>query len=163
MLHFALIFKPCLSARIFACVALLLRSNSDHPASLIESTLPLLRTFVNAEMTSLQDTEHTIKNEIGKKKKVFFCSFDNSSIITPVDTEQGSESIIENCIYSLHKVLQEVDVIKQKNINEYISVVIVTLMQLRSNARNSLLTECVKVSVMIASISPRKTKFSLSF
>jgi hypothetical protein len=103
-------------------------------------------------MTSLQDTDHTIRNEIGKKKKVCFCSFDNSSIITPVDTEHGSESIIENCISSLHKVLQEIDVVKQKNINEHISVIMVTLAQLSSNAKNALLIECVKVSTMIASI-----------
>ncbi len=113
-------------------------------------------------MTSLQDTDPTKRNEVGKKKKVCFCSFDNSSIITPVDTEKGSESIIENCIYSLHKVLQEIDDLKQKNINEYIKVVMVTLLQLSSDNRKALLTECVKVGVMMASITTRKTKVSLS-
>jgi hypothetical protein len=132
-----------MSARIFASVTLVLKQR-DRVSERIDTLLPLFRAFVNAELASLMDTK--VKHN-STKKKVHFCSTNNSSMITPVDTEEGSEKVIENCIASLHKVLQEADnlpsIVRIKNLN----ILITILKEIASASSHPILLECAKVSV----------------
>ena len=115
----------------------------------LDTLLPLFRLLVRAELASLTDTQ--VKHNY-HKKKVNFCSIDNSSMITPVDTEKGSEDVIENCISSLHEVLHEAGNLQGKvregSLNNFISI----LLSITATSSNPLLEECSKVGTILASI-----------
>lgn len=61
---------------------------------------------MEAELAALADL--TVDNEAARKK-IHFCSYDFSSLITPVDTSTESSSIIEGCIWKLQTVLKEIE------------------------------------------------------
>lgn len=131
-----------MSARLFACV-ILIQKKKDGDFCL-DPLLPLLNAFVNAEISSLQDIQmrHNFK-----KKKLHFCSIDNSSMITPVDTEEKSVYIIEDCIDSFHNILKEVQDITQE-LQEKLKEIVSTLQQISELPRDHFcFTECAKVSL----------------
>jgi len=114
--------KPCMSARIFACLFLIVErqdlaqfKNGDHQSSvsrnLFQSLKPLLKALVTAELSSLGDREI---NKGGEKKRLHFCSFNYSSILTPVDLVVGSNEMIESCITALYNVLHEIKLLRLK-------------------------------------------------
>ncbi len=131
-----------MSARLFACIILIQEQKDKNFDT--ESLLPLLRAFVDAEISSLKDTQ--IKHNISTKK-LHFCSTDNSSMITPVDTEEQSEIVIEACIDSFHNILKQCQIFSQKRQLESLRAFIATLQQINATSHNSVcLIECAKVS-----------------
>ncbi len=131
-----------MSARLFAFVILIQRQKEDDFNG--SAFLPLLRTFVDAEISSLKDikAKHNFK-----KKKLHFCSIDNSSMITPVDTEEQSESIIEGCIESFQKVLKEAETFMQSGQYAYLRPFVTTLQQISDLPSGHVcFAECAKVS-----------------
>ena len=131
-----------MSARIFACIFLLVRQRNQSVKS-IEASIPLLRAFVHAELASLEDTN--MKDNNTARKKVNFCSIDNSSLITPVDTDKGSEFIIENSISSLTKILCEIDHLSQGTESKNLHIIISILQEFIFSSSNPLLLVCSKV------------------
>ncbi len=135
--------QPCMSARIFSCATILFEKQITH--SITDSSeipLPLLEAFVKAELASLMDTK---AEYVRPTKKVHFCSTNNCSIFTPVDTEEGSEKIIEHCISSTYKVLTEINHLRKQGKDGNICALISVLQDIISS--NHLLVECSKVRV----------------
>jgi len=128
--------QPCMSARLFACLYLIVgRQKSaqsidgealDHAlTNPLQPILPLLQALVYAELTSFGDTK---TNEGSNKKRLHFCSFDYSTILTAVDVVVGSNEMMEGCIASLYNAVQETETLRielssQEKIDHIISLV----------------------------------------
>lgn len=90
-------------------------------------------------------------NKITTKKKVQFCSFDNSSTITPVDTERRGESAIECSIGLLHRVLQEIDKLPPQVKSEDVRIIVSTLQEMNLQTSTPILKQCAEVSKCVKS------------
>ena len=158
--------QPVVSARLFACVSLLMESSStgvisqgrrlrSQPASQLGALFPLLNALVQAELTSLGKPDE----EYGKKV-LHFCSFDYSSTMPPVDRTLGSNSHLEENIASLHAVLKEMNILCTSDLEvgtydksetgddkiRYLSTFISILRCVESESNNHVRNECSKVS-----------------
>ena len=132
-----------MSARLFACVLLKQERRDGQFDS--NSIYPLLQAFVNAEMSSLKDTK-IAHNFL--KKKLHFCSTNNSSMISPVDTEEHSESVIEKCIESYHNILKESQNFSHESEStKSLRAFVTTLQEMNAlwSEENSCFEECSKV------------------
>lgn len=132
-----------MSARIFACMLILVRQREQSVKS-VEASIPLLRSFVHAELASLMDKRVNENNTA--RKKVNFYGVNNSSLITPVDTEKGSELFIENYISSLCKVLREIDKLPQEIKSKNLHIINAILQEFTISSSNPLLLVCSEVS-----------------
>ena len=88
-----------------------IKARSGQPSNAfmewVRPVFPLLTSFVDAEVAILSCSNNLKVNE--QKKSIRFCSYDFSSVFTPVDIVMGSNKHIEVCIYALEKILQEID------------------------------------------------------
>ena len=100
--------KPYVTPRLFACVICLL----EQQHSSLESNHPfirLLKAYVGAEVASLRDLDMNTEPSV---KKIYFCSYDMSSIISPIDTVEDSNLIVENCIDALNHVVEVINSVR---------------------------------------------------
>mmetsp|Transcript_15809 Transcript_15809/g.22495 ORF Transcript_15809/g.22495 Transcript_15809/m.22495 type:complete len:715 (+) Transcript_15809:46-2190(+) len=107
---------PCISARLFACLYIIIEKlpskvSRKHYVDKISFILPLLKSLVQAEVSSLKGLE--LKRDGSQVRKQFFCSFDFSSTMTAVDSVYGSNLHVERCIKALQEVLEEMDALRQ--------------------------------------------------
>lgn len=99
--------KPYVTPRLFAGVLCVLEQEA-HSSDDFHPVVELFKAYVQAEVASLNDLEIE-SNSSAVGKKTHFCSYDMSSVITPMDTVQDSNLIIEKCIDSLNHVLQVIE------------------------------------------------------
>lgn len=109
-------FKPCMTARLFSCAILRLKSRG-YEFHQIRPLISLLQAYIDAELASLQDLD--TQNEV-HKKKLHFCSFDLSSTINPIDTIERSNEVIEECIAKLFAVTERVESFSVNSDREHI-------------------------------------------
>eukprot|EP00568_Trieres_chinensis_P015297 CAMPEP_0183326826 /NCGR_PEP_ID=MMETSP0160_2-20130417/83241_1 /TAXON_ID=2839 ORGANISM="Odontella Sinensis, Strain Grunow 1884" /NCGR_SAMPLE_ID=MMETSP0160_2 /ASSEMBLY_ACC=CAM_ASM_000250 /LENGTH=767 /DNA_ID=CAMNT_0025494909 /DNA_START=52 /DNA_END=2355 /DNA_ORIENTATION=- len=127
----SIIDQVCCCARIFSCLSLMVDQMivKESPQSLrhldldeacsedggalmdwIKPLMPFMTAAVNAEL-ALTQTESadqpTDGTETPHPKLVRFCSYDFSSVPSPVDMILGSHHHLESCIKSLEKVVYE--------------------------------------------------------
>eukprot|EP00586_Coscinodiscus_wailesii_P004582 CAMPEP_0172486692 /NCGR_PEP_ID=MMETSP1066-20121228/15364_1 /TAXON_ID=671091 /ORGANISM="Coscinodiscus wailesii, Strain CCMP2513" /LENGTH=686 /DNA_ID=CAMNT_0013252797 /DNA_START=375 /DNA_END=2435 /DNA_ORIENTATION=- len=117
---------PSGSARIFAHISLTMNHSFDDdelaisPSFLGESWssrfIPLIRSFINAEIEATMYNNYSIEHEpkepvihIDKKRKVQFSAFDYSSVWSPVDCTIGSNAYLEKCILALQTAFDRID------------------------------------------------------
>ena len=112
----------------------------------LRSLYSLLRSYVEAELAALQDVD--IVNETAQKK-IHFCSFNFSSVITPIDTSTESCNIIEDCIWKLQAVLEEIKQLLSKDDKDdtinLVKHVIKTFGDLENENGGKSFAECSKV------------------
>jgi hypothetical protein len=82
----------------------------------LKHVLPLLKSYVNAEIIALGDDTDNSQNE--NRRRVIFSAFDFSSVKTPVDMITASNSQIELSINALETVLDEVKALVKKGKKE---------------------------------------------
>jgi hypothetical protein len=82
----------------------------------LKNVLPLLKSYVNAEIIALGDD--TDNYQTGNRRRVIFSAFDLSSVKTPVDMIKASNSHIELSIDTLETILDEVKALMKKGRNE---------------------------------------------
>ena len=137
-------FQPCVTPRLFTCVILLLQ-HKGHTTEQVSPIIPLLRSFVSAEVASLKDLDTTKKI---RRKKLNFCSFDFSSTINPTDTAVESNVIIESCISKLHGIIQEIDKLSAKtDCVQTIGAFVNALICIENESQTLSYAQCSKVSV----------------
>lgn len=135
--------KPYVTPRLFACVICLLEQqysyvDPNHPF------IALFKAYVGAEVASLRDLD--IKSE-SCMKKIHFCSYDMSSMITPIDTVEDSNLIVENCIDALHRIIEvinDLSCMKNDNLTEILYTSINVLRRIHHNDE-LLASSCAKV------------------
>lgn len=92
-------------------------ASKQSPSTFMECVrpiLPILTAFVDAELAVMNSDGNRLKmngviGEIPRTTSVKFCSFDFSSVSTPVDMRIGSNQHLERCINALEKILQEIN------------------------------------------------------
>ncbi|KAL7510278.1 hypothetical protein ACHAXN_008990 [Cyclotella atomus] len=92
---------PCVSARIFSAMSLILTNNEEFSA-----LLPLLTSLVTAEIVSLQNRDEN-RDVYFINKRVCFSGYDYSSTMPAVDSIDGSHVDLVSSIEALKNVLQE--------------------------------------------------------
>ena len=137
-----------MSARLFASVILVMKRQEKRCYS-VDLLIPLLRSIVQTEVASLRDTK--IKHK-GDQKKVHFCSTNNSSMINPVDTEEGSEQVVEYFISCMFNALKEMEILPLDVKNTTLSVFVKTLEQISMTSSSPILKQCSAVSVKIVCV-----------
>lgn len=152
-----------MSARIFACLYLItsrqksITSNITDSLDALDPTLtnplqpilPLLQALVYAELASFGDKQ---TNEGSNKKRLHFCSFNYSTIITPVDIVVGSNKMIEGCIASIFNAVQEMEtlrtnIISQEKIDHILTLV--SNLEVFEGEEVQISKECSKVSTLL--------------
>jgi len=73
--------------------------------------LPLLKSFVNAELAAFGDDTTCSESSYKTRKKVTFSAFDFSSVKTPVDMEVESNRYVERSIEALEAVVNEISLL----------------------------------------------------
>ena len=134
-----------MSASLFS--SLLLYFNKKDKDLSVEMFFPLFHSLVLAELASLVSPK--VKGRRKKKRKLQFCSFDHSSVITPVDIVQESNTYLESCIRSLVDVIQLLSSLRHTVESEIplrcLRLLILTLRVLENDPNNKMLFECSKV------------------
>ena len=134
-----------MSASLFS--SLLLYFNKKDKDLSVEMFFPLFHSLVLAELASLGSPK--VKGRRKKKRKLQFCSFDHSSVITPVDIVQESNTYLESCIRSLVDVIQLLSSLRHTVESEIplrcLRLLIFTLRVLENDPNNKMLFECSKV------------------
>ena len=134
-----------MSASLFS--SLLLYFNKKDKDLSVEMFFPLFHSLVLAELASLVSPK--VKGRRKKKRKLQFCSFDHSSVITPVDIVQESNTYLESCIRSLVDVIQLLSSLRHTVESEIplrcLRLLIFTLRVLENDPNNKMLFECSKV------------------
>ena len=86
-------------------------TSNDVLTNPLQPILPFLQALVNAELAAFGDKR---TNEGTNKKRLHFCSFDYSTILTPVDIVDGSNQMTEDCIVALYNAVQEMEALRIK-------------------------------------------------
>jgi hypothetical protein len=137
-----------MSASLFSSLLLYFKKQ-DNGRHLVGTFLPLFHSLVLAELACIGSPK--IKGRRKKKRKLQFCSFDHSSVITPVDIVQGSNTFLESCIESLVDVIQKLSslrpTVESENSLSCLRLLISTLRALESDPNNEMLVECSKVKL----------------
>ncbi|GMH83357.1 hypothetical protein TL16_g09570 [Triparma laevis f. inornata] len=109
----------CSSARVFSA-ALLHLSSSELPQTALPHLLPLLTSFVEAELCVLS-SQHSTTNSSSpshsppsSKTRLMFCAYDFSAVSPPVDVEVGSNTHLERCVQKIAVII--------KNLNQMVGL-----------------------------------------
>lgn len=134
--------KPYMTPRLFACVICLLEQRYSH-VDPNHSFVRLLKAYVGAEEASLRDLD---MDEKSGAKKISFCSYDMSSMISPIDTILDSNLIVENCIDALHHIIEVINALscmKNDNFTEILNASVSILRRIHNDGLLAL--SCAKV------------------
>lgn len=134
--------KPSMTPRLFACVICLLEQRYSY-VDPNHSLIRLMKAYAGAEEASLRDLE---MNEKYCAKKISFCSYDMSSMISPIDTILDSNLIVENCIDALHHIIEVINSLscmKNDNFTEILNASVSILRRIHND--DLLALSCAKV------------------
>ncbi|GMI14680.1 hypothetical protein TrVE_jg1565 [Triparma verrucosa] len=104
----------CSSARVFAA-ALLHLTPADLPPASLPLILPLLTSFVDAELCVLA-SQHSTTNSTtpshsppSSRTRLMFCAYDFSAVSPPVDVEVGSNAHLERCVQKIAVIIKNMN------------------------------------------------------
>ena len=106
--------QACVSARIFACYAIVHShgnrniGNDSVESMRVKPLLPLLTSLVNVEMTALDERDVVTSRILKEKKRVHFSGFDCSATKPPVEAKVGSHEHQKDCISEMIAVSEQI-------------------------------------------------------
>lgn len=125
-----------------------------HGQNWLKPLLPLLMSFINAELVALGDGNDSSEKSLDKSRKVTFSSFDFSSVKTPVDMVTASNCQIELSIDALVTILNEVEALVDKGREESV--------QLGRIGCNAAITKMLIAFNVLASPQGNSTRIALA-